>query len=220
MAKEADLKTVGMGALLSSDIYKDICSRFHKRHFINLPSHISEVKSLGKTHGVGFKFQPRDADAFEAALKRRGFEPDNRNHLCDAVAAGATQGQGYREVGVPSLHVAVSSGICSVHVDTFGFVALGPNGEKIYNPDAIQHIIDELIWQDVLLGKVEKLSPMAANALRRVHFVGPSSRNCYRLEAGARINIVDRPGLRLGLEVTRDLSGETRGGANLEVFTF
>ncbi|MBS8226704.1 hypothetical protein [Vannielia litorea] len=220
MAEEADLKTVGFGALLSSDIYKDICSRFHDRHHINLPSHISAVKSLGKTYGVGFKFQPRDADLFEAALKRAAFEHDNRRHFCDAVAAGATQGEGYREIGVPSLHVAVSSGICSVHIDTFGFVALGPDGEKIYTPDALQHVIDELLWQDVILGKVAEYSPLAANALRRVHFVGPSSQNNYRPQVGARLNLVDRPGLRLGLEVTRDLSGETRGGASLEVMTF
>ena len=164
--KEANLTTVTAGALLASDIYKDIGARFWERHKINLPSHINVVKSLGKTHGVGFKFIPRDADAFEAALKRANFQPDNREQLCDAVAAGATVGQGYREVGVPSLHVAVSSGICSVHIDTFGFVALGPNGEKVYNPDALQHILDELVWQDKILGQVERLSPMAATRRR------------------------------------------------------
>ena len=207
-----------MGAYLGSQVYRDICHRFYTRHRIKLPDHIDSVFSVGVSNGQGIEFAPRDATKFEALLRMPTFAPDNQKHLCDRVASLATKGQGYREVGVPSLHIAVAPALCSVHIDTFGFVAIGPNGEKYYNLDAIQHILDELVLQDKFVGWVTKHSRPLGSLLSHVHFRGPSSRNRYRLAVGGRINLAQGTGWSIGIEASKSLSGEKRVGASVEVF--
>lgn len=216
----ADDKHPGLpvSAYLTSQVWKDICHRFYKQHRIKFPDHVDTVVSVGVTNGQGIEFVARDHETFEALLKKPVFQPDDKKHLCDRVASMATKGQGYREASVPSLHIAVAPSLCSVHIDTFGFVAIGPNGQKYYNPDAIQHILDELVWQDKFVGWVTTKNRAVGAMLGRVHFDGPSSRNRYRLQVGARVNVVERPNWSIGFEANRSLEGENRYMGMIDVF--
>jgi hypothetical protein len=211
-------RILGISEYLGSKVYKDICHRFYKRHFIKFPDHIDAVYSVGVNNGQGIEFKPRDAAKFGALLRPPSFAPDDKHFFADRIASLATKGQGYREVGVPSLHVAVSPELCSVHIDTFGFVAIGPNGQKNYNPDAIQHIFDELVLQDKFVGWVTKHNRTLGAALGHVHFVGPSSRNRYRLAVGGRLNVAQGSGWSLGIQATKALSGEKRYMGTVEVY--
>ena len=213
-------RPLSVGMYLGSKVWKDICERFYKRHRIKLPDHVQDVLSVGVTNGQGIEFVARDHKAFEKLLRMPSFAPDNKDHLCDRIASLATKGQGYRETSVPSLHIAVAPDLCSVHIDTFGFVAIGPDGKKYYNPDAIQHILDELVLQDKFVGWVTKKNRTLGAMLGRVHFVGPSSRNRYRLAVGGRVNVVERPGWSIGYEATKSLGGETQHMGKIDVFGF
>jgi len=213
-------KALGIGSYLGSSVYKDICNRFYKQHGINFPDHIASVYSVGVSNGQGIEFLAKDAKRFEALLKMPAFAPDNQKHFCDRVASMATNGQGYRETGVPSLHVAVAPDVCSVHIDTFGFVAIGPDGKKYYNPDAIQHVFDELLLQDKFVGWVTRHNRRVGLLLSHVHFRGPSSRNRYRLAAGVRGNIAQGDGWSIGIEASQALSGERKVEASVEVYNW
>jgi hypothetical protein len=209
---------LGLSSYIGSQVYQNICNRFYNRHQIKFPDHIASVLKVGVLNGQGIEFVAKDAARFGNLLRMPRFAPDDRRHLCDRVASLATKGQGYREVGVPSLHVAVSPDLCSVHIDTFGFVAIGPNGQKYYNPDAIQHILDELVLQDKFVGWVTKHNRSLGAFLGRVHFVGPSSRNRYRLAAGGRFNLKQGVGWSIGIEANKSLSGEKRYMGKVDVF--
>ncbi|WP_299482658.1 hypothetical protein [uncultured Roseibium sp.] len=211
---------LGVSSYLGSEVYKQICNRFYKQHSIKLPDHIAEVYKVGVSNGQGMEFLARDPEKFEALLKMPKFAPDNQEHFCDRIASMATKGQGYRETGVPSLHIAVAPEECSVHIDTFGFVAIGPDGQKYYNPDAIQHILDELLWQDKFVGWVTKHSKPLGMLLSHVHFRGPSSRNRYRLSAGVRVNAAQGDGWNIGIEATQALSGEQTVVGSVEVYNW
>jgi hypothetical protein len=124
----------------------------------------------------GFEFVPKSARAFEEALELAGFQPDQREmHLgfipsAGTLAALATHGQGYREKGSPSLHCAVASDKCSVHLDNIGFRCDG------YQPNAGQHVADELLWQAIIVPALGKFLPTAiTDVLHRFHPVVPNS---------------------------------------------
>lgn len=213
-------KALGIGSYIGSSVYKEICNRFYKQHGISFPDHIASVYSVGVSNGQGIEFLAKDAKRFEALLKMPAFAPDNQEHFCDRVASMATNGQGYRETGVPSLHVAVAPDVCSVHIDTFGFVAIGPDGKKYYNPDAIQHVFDELLLQDKFVGWVTRHNRTVGLLLSHVHFRGPSSRNRYRLAAGVRVNVAQGDGWSIGIEASQALSGERKVEASVEVYNW
>lgn len=211
-------REMGIGEYLGSQVYRDICKRLYERHHIKFPDHVASILSVGVTNGQGIEFVARDAAKFEALLRMPKFAPDDKEHLCDRVASSATKGQGYREVGVPSLHIAVAPELCSVHIDTFGFVAIGPDGKKYYNPDAIQHIFDELLLQDKFVGWVTRHNRTLGAMLGHAHFVGPSSRNRYRLAIGGRVNVAEGSNWGVGFEVNRSLSGETQYMGKVDIF--
>ena len=101
-------RPLGISEYIGSQVYKDICDRFFKRHHINFPDQVAEISEVGKTLGTDIKFKPKNASAFASLLRLPSFAPDDKSNLCGWIASGKTKGQGYREVGVPSLHVAVA----------------------------------------------------------------------------------------------------------------
>ena len=215
---EGHRRQLGVSEYLGSQVYRDICNRLYKRHRINFPDHAAAIYSVGTTHGQGIEFAAKDAATFEGLLRMPKFAPDNQKHLCDKVASLFTKGQGYREVGVPSLHIAVSPELCSVHIDTFGFVAIGPDGKKYFNPDSIQHAFDELLLQDLGLSWVTKHNRTLGAMLGHLHVAGPSSRNRYRLAVGGRVNVAQGSNWGIGFEVNRSLNGDDRYMGKVDVF--
>ncbi len=179
-------------------IYTGINTRFRTRHGIDLSAHIERMTWLGRRVEQGFNFVPWDAGAFEIALKHAGFKNDLREkHLgfipsVGALAALATHGQGYREEGSPSLHCAIAPDICNVHLDNIGFRLNG------YGPDAGQHIVDELVWQDKIIPLIGKILPTQLNdlirltdLLHRLHPVIPNTRQVKPFsELGVEFDVV------------------------------
>ena len=190
-------------------VFRDIADRFYRQHRIFLQDHIATLKRVSHLHGEGIDFIPVDHKKFIEALRASHFKLDNKRHLCDAVAASATNGVGYREVGIPSLHCQVSSGSVNVHIDAFGFVAMH-NGQKIYTPDAIQHIIDELVWAKVVAW-IRKRDPELASLLEKTHPVVPHSKIKYAPVAGGRIDIRKGKGWSLAYDYTVGFAGERKG---------
>src|SRR6267143_1557511 len=132
---------------------------------------------------------------------------NNRMVCIYALAAAATDGEGYREIGQPSLHCAISKTICNVHLDEFGFVGVGPDGEEYLTPESIRHIIDELFWRAKIRPLVRKaldtalpsfLSLPAGELLDRTYIVAPTKDNKYdlRLGVGMKFKVRDRVDLR------------------------
>ncbi len=109
---------------------------------------------IGPTTSEGVSFVPRDPialrNAIVAAKNKNGlpaFHHDNRKNWIFRLAAVATHGGGYREIGSPSLHCAIASDVCNIHLDDFGFVSVGSDGKTYFTPDALPHIGDELIFR-------------------------------------------------------------------------
>lgn len=128
---------------------------------INLGKHIAygtkeaDAKlEIGPTTSEGISFVPRDPIALRLEIvaaqngnKLPAFHHDSRKNWIFRLAAVATHGGGYREIGSPSLHCAIASDVCNIHIDDFGFVAIGSDGKTYFTPDALPHIGDELIFR-------------------------------------------------------------------------
>ncbi len=177
-------------------VFRAISDRFWSKYKISVREHIEYVIKLGHRLEQGFDFVPMLASAWEEALIGAGFENDKRErHLgflpsVGSIAAAATQGEGYREPGSPSLHCAVAPSQCNVHLDAVGFKVNGS-----YGPDAPQHIVDELIWQDKIVKNLERVLPKwATDGLYRLHPIVPSSRQIepYKKEVGVQVDLVNR----------------------------
>jgi hypothetical protein len=208
-------------------IFTGISTRFRTRHGININRHIESMSWVGQRIEQGFNFVPFSASDFLAELKEAGFENDLREkHLgfipsVGAIAALATKGEGYREPGSPSLHCAVAPDLCNVHLDNVGFRVDG------YNPDAGQHIVDELIWQDKVapllgtaIGKIlpDSLSGIVTDMLHRLHPVVPNSRQVKPFsEVGVEFDVISRRSrdlqqhVRLTIDLTHACADTTCG---------
>ncbi len=170
-------KTVSKFVYGLDPVYNSIKKRFWDFYKIDLSFHMESMTRLSTRFEEGFDFVPMSASMFETALKEAGFENDKRERhfgfipSVGTLAALATNGEGYRERGSPSLHCAVASSVCSVHLDNVGFRM------DSYGPDAGQHIIDELGWQDKIVRPLRKVLPDAVvDFLHRFHPVVPNSR--------------------------------------------
>jgi hypothetical protein len=52
------------------------------------------------------------------------------------------------------IHGAISPRLCNIHIDEMGFVLADEKGNAIYDPDALRHILVELVWKANLQGKL------------------------------------------------------------------
>lgn len=137
---------------------------------ISLGSHIQhgtkevdDKLEIGPTTSEGVSFVPRDHIALRREIVRarsRGGAPafhyDDRKIWVFKLAAAATHGLGYREIGSPSLHCAIAADVCNIHLDDFGFVAVGKDGKTYITPDALPHIADELVYRAYIRKYVRK----------------------------------------------------------------
>ena len=141
---------------------KAIAKRFDDKYQLNLLSHIKTITKVGYVIAQGFHFAPiSSGNLVEALLATKKFHPDDKNALVGCLASYATKGTGYREQGQgkdQSLHCDIASNECSVHLDETAFKSVGPYG-NFYNPDAGQHVVFDLYWDDKLVRPLYEWKP-------------------------------------------------------------
>jgi hypothetical protein len=185
--------------------YKWIMTRFNSRGMkIDLDCHIDYVCYASDILGEGISFRPKSAAEFKTAITdTQLFHHDDRSDFFGKKAASATIGEGYREVSTPSLHVAISSEISSVHIDSYAFQFHAPDGDIIIDPDAGQHIVDELWFRLPMTWLRRKNMPFLASVLQALHPVLPNSVNGYVPRLGIRVKLGGTPGRDLRSGVPR-----------------
>jgi hypothetical protein len=198
--------------------YQDIDRRLkHRRIGIDLDAHIAQVTVVSDIVGEGVAFKPVDAAKFKQAIEASGaFHHDDRATIFGGAAASATVGEGYREISTPSLHVAISADLCSVHIDAYAFMLHGPDGTAFISPDVGQHIVDELLFRKPAPW-MRRHTEFGAAVLQALHPVLPNSLNGYKPRLGLRLDLGDSPNSdiargvpRLRLEATRRFAGDGR----------
>ena len=185
--------------------FQSINRRFNRRGMkIDLDSHIDYVCYASKIVGEGIAFRPKSATNFEMAIKdTQLFHHDDRSDHFGKIAALATTGEGYREVSTPSLHVAISSAIASVHIDSYAFMMVGPDGSYVITPDVGQHIFDELLFRLPMHWLRRRNLPFLASVLQSLHPILPNSTNRYSPIVGLKIAIGKSPNRDLRTGVPR-----------------
>lgn len=204
-SKNNVLANIPVRRLDDAGSYKWIMKRFNSRGMkIDLDSHIDYVCYASDVLGEGISFRPKSATDFKTAITdTRLFHHDDRSDFFGEKAASATIGEGYREVSTPSLHVAVSAQISSVHIDSHAFMLHYPNGTYTIGPDMGQHIFDELLFRMPMQWLRRKDLPFLASVLQAIHPVLPNSTNRYSPRLGLRIEVGGTPGRDLRSGVPR-----------------
>ena len=197
-------------------VYTEIQNRFLRFNpQIKIGEHIESMIEIGRTISEGITFKPvnslrlRMDIAFTNSDKyanQRAFHWDNRKVWIYKLAALATDGEGYREIGTPSLHCAISQEKCNIHIDEFGFLVRNHLGDVSLTPDLFRHIGDELIGRDKIrkyairllkLSLPYEIAEPAAQLLDRTYVVIPSSQDRY----GFDINNKFKPRIGLGAKI-------------------
>jgi hypothetical protein len=206
---------------LTNPVYMEIASRFLQvTPPILIGNHIAEMTEIGGTISEGITFEVRSNLKFGMEIasaksdrfsNMKAFHWDDRKVWIYKLAALVTDGQGYREIGKPSLHIAIGTTTCNVHIDEFGFVGRGPNGEEYFTPDLFPHIVDELgyrayvrpVMRKLLDGGLPRfLAEPAKKLVDQTYLVAPSSRNSYEWRFGPGIKLVSTKKVDLRFEFT------------------
>jgi hypothetical protein len=181
-------------------VYIAISDRFKTQYQINIADHIESMSSIGERTGEGITFVPVDAQLLIRTLcSTHAFEHDNRRDPTLQLAAAATMGEGYREIGATSLHCEISKVLCNIHIDHFGFVWLGPDGQTYVGPDAIRHIVGELLWADVV-NWVRGKNGFLGKVLERATPVLPGMENKFIPQIGVNYDLLKGGSWSLDLE--------------------
>jgi hypothetical protein len=191
--------------------YAPISRRLNSRGMkIDLDDYIDYVCYASDVLGEGIYFRPKNAVDFKAAITdTQLFHHDDRSDPFGRMAASATVGEGYREVSTPSLHVAVHESVSSVHIDSYAFMLLSPQGEYVIGPDVGQHIFDELLFRLPMTWLRQKNMPFIASVLQALHPVLPNSTNRYSSIIGMRVTLGGSPRRDLRAGVPRLLFEST-----------
>jgi len=202
------LKQIPVKQISDAGSYAAINKRFHGRNMkVELDDHIDYVCFASDLENEGISFRPKSVGELTAAITdTQLFHRDDKADFFGKKASSATIGEGYREVSTPSLHVAISSEISSVHIDSWAFQFHAPDGTLIIGPDAGQHIVDELWFRLPMTWLRRHDMPFLASVLQGLHPVLPNSVNGYEPRFGIRVE--------LGNSSTRDFR------AGLARFTF
>jgi len=152
---------------LSNDVYLAIAKRAAVLG-IKLSEFIDGEPAIGGTTLDGINFSPRNYKAFAQAVRDaqkangRSFVEGKKHGTPDVIDLSflATSGTGFREISwtdgkqatldFSALHLALSPVRCNVHIDEFGVVIGGPNGDISLSPNALHHIANELILKTII----------------------------------------------------------------------
>lgn len=175
--------------------YKEILVRFQRRGLrIDLDSFIDYVYWASPELNEGVYFRPGNAKDFEEAITDTGhFHYDDRRDPVAGLAAFATVGKGYREISSPSLHIAIAPDECSVHIDSFNFILNNPLGRTEIGPNALQHILDELVLRLPMAFLRRKGMTWLAAVMQSIHIILPHSANNYKPKFGIRFELGRSP---------------------------
>jgi hypothetical protein len=164
--------------------------RLLEKYGLNIKNYISRVTDMGRNEQEGFWFATSNSQKLIADLiATKAFIHDNRGDMFHAMAASATQGEGYREVSEKSIHFQISEGSVNMHVDHTGFIWRGPDGKVYIGPDAIYHILDELKWAEAVAW-VYKKNKIAGMIMERLHPELPRTANRFDPKFGVRFDIL------------------------------
>ena len=100
-----------------------------------------------------------------------------------------------------SLHCAVSNQGCNIHVDEVGFVLQDELGNLVLDADAIQHIVNELLWKTY--GKYI----LPEGLVNRVNLVLPTTSTQFN-RVGVSVDAYRTKNLRLTVSATCSVFGE------------
>lgn len=186
-------------------VYRLIAGRLRVRYGLEIDHHVSSMQKVGARSGEGIFFFPKDHVALRSALKPPAFGRDDLERFCDAAPDLPGRLQGFREAGAPSLHCRIAAGLCNIHLDTYGFVVIDPDGVKHHEPALVQRVVDVLDWEQVvrLLGSVDPSLARLAGSTRPVPAGrAPASGGAVAVESGR--------GFRLAVERSVEARGEKR----------
>lgn len=195
---------------------------------IKIDEHIDSMIEIGRTISEGITFKPKSALSLKIDISftkldkysnQLAFHWDDRKVWIYRLAALATDGEGYREIGTPSLHCAINDDKCNIHIDEFGFLALTNAGEVYLTPGLFRHIGDELIYRDKIRKNVikalrfslpDQIAEPAAKILDRTYLYLPSSDDRYGFDinnkftprVGMGIKLVEKQGYNVRFEYT------------------
>jgi len=123
---------------------------------------------IGGTTLDGVTFSPSNysslAQAVQNAKRANGqtFIEGKNTSTPDAIDLSflATSGRGFREISwtdgesatldFSALHIALSPLRCNIHIDEFGVVIAGPDGQTSLSPNALHHIANELVLKTIV----------------------------------------------------------------------
>lgn len=180
-----------------------IAKRFIEEHKIKILEHVRFITKVGYTYEQGFEYKVLDKNRWVQALyDSKKFLPDLKDNFIGYAASFFTDGKGFREIGSnKSLHCAVDDHKCSVHLDNTGFRIKGPNG-TYYSLDALQHVIYDLVWDDMVVKNLYKLHYRAGWFFDRIQPVFLNSKNNYS-RYGVKALIIDSKTIQLNVEYMR-----------------
>ena len=184
---------------------KIIAKRFAKYN-IKILDHIKSITAIGYKYEQGFEFWAVDKKNWLKTLRAsKKFVPDKKDNLVGCAASAVTNGLGIRELGKNmSLHCAVSSFKCSVHLDNTGFRIKGPFG-NMYSLDGGQHVIYDLLWDDLVVRNAYNLNYELGWALDKIRPTFLNSKNKYS-QYGLGLDLYESPNLKIKMDYTRSFN--------------
>jgi hypothetical protein len=181
------------------------------RHFLKsmVTLNFLDISYLA-THGHGFREIWSGPQLDSRPLSRSDLGQGRFAPLWDKRFGGqfGAAGTGDKRMDLTSVHVALSDEICNIHIDDVGFVLRGLDGQGAMDPDAIQHLTNELLWKTYLAPHISKwLGDHLTLDL-------PSSRTGYRPMIGLTL---DLPEEGMSISATLTLKCKCLPGGHGEV---
>ena len=159
--------------------------------------------SFGATNGVGYREIARMKLSSGGLGATGGLDARSaRNWQRSAGRFGGAMPDPNTVPDLSSLHLAVSMGVCNVHIDEVGFMLRDGLGNLVLDPDFLQHIVNELVLKTY--GKA--ILPQVI--LDHVNLVLPNSYNDYN-RIGVSVDAYKTKNLRVTASFTCGIRGQT-----------
>ena len=190
----------------SNDVYVAIAQRLAVLG-IKLDDYVGGNPDIGGTTLDGVTFSPvnysRLAQAVKDAKRANGqtFIEGKNTPTPDAIDLSflATSGRGFREISwtdgesatldFSALHIALSPLRCNIHIDEFGVVIAGPDGETSLSPNAAHHLANELILKTIVKEFLRDKFGLSPWYVDRLFVELPNSANNFsRVGAGVELH--------------------------------